>query len=230
MPVPPDPAVRSAHFRVCTFACFSGWGVWMLAAAVVLFVWSGFKQTWVVNAGDLKTVEGTVVDYKSQQTSQRYPGGGSGRRFRGSTGAINILRIQLPGGAITEFSSHTWVRPPRNGWQRGQPIRVRHDGLRDLYEVVVAGETLQDVASTQRLRSEGEPRAAAAFAALFLLVWLGVHGRSASLSRISAVSAASQPLRASPPRRMTPPTTAKSLKSLGRDRVTSEKENASAAP
>ena len=161
----------------------------MLAAAGVLFVWSGVKQARVAEVDDLTTVEGTVVDYKSQPTSQRYPGGGSGRRFRGSTGNINILRIQLPEGVITEFSSRTWVRPPRNGWQRGRPIRVQHDGDRNLYEVVVAGETLQDVAATQRLRAK-ESRGPQPFAVLFLLAGVTCSAVGFILSRLGGQSSA----------------------------------------
>lgn len=183
-------APRSIYARSRLFR----WGSWLLLLSAVLFVWSGVKQASVAQRGELQTVAGTVVDYKSQRTTQRYMGGGSGRRFRGDTGSINILRLRKPDGTITEFSSRTWIRPPRRGWIAGQPIRVQHDQLRDLYEVIVAGETLQDLAATQLLRRK-ESKGPQPFAVLFLVLGLPMVALGFVLTRIgSAPSATFHPI------------------------------------
>lgn len=62
-----------------------------------------------------------------------------------------VLRIQKRDGTVAEFTASEWFRTPKAGW-KGQPIRVQHDSLGYLYEIVVAGEVIRDVETTWRYR------------------------------------------------------------------------------
>jgi hypothetical protein len=118
----------------------------------------------------LKTLEGIVIEYRTESAPPRY-GVKSGTRYRGSAQPRNVLRIQPRDGEVTEFISTDWIRPPKFGWRKGQLVRVKYDGRRDLYEVVVGDEILQDVATTQQKRKESG-RSAQTFAVLLLVVGL----------------------------------------------------------
>lgn|GEM_PF-3052664 len=144
------------------------WGVWILIVAAVLIAWNAIKTASVAKVENLQTLEGTVVDYRTGTTSQPY-GVRSGKRYRGSARPLNVLRIETSDGRITEFSSSDWIRPPKFGWRRGVPISVKYSVGRDLYEVVVAGEVLQDVATTQQKR-RAAGQTTRTFAALLLVI------------------------------------------------------------
>ena len=73
------------------------------------------------------------------------------RTVQGNRKLQTVLRIQKRDGAIVEFTASEWFQTPKAGW-RGQPIRVQHDSLGYLYEIVVAGEVIRDVETSVRNR------------------------------------------------------------------------------
>ena len=141
---------KSAYARSRTFR----FGVWALAAAAALIAWHGIQDSLIAKRENLRTVEGIVVEERSTETSGR-------SRVRLSTGGTSnvqgartlktVLRIQKRDGTIAEFTASEWFRTPKAGW-KGQPIRVQHDSLGYLYEIVVAGEVIRDVETTWRYR------------------------------------------------------------------------------
>lgn len=141
---------KSAYARSRIFR----FGVWALAAAAALIVWHGIQDSLIAKRENLRTVEGIVVEERSTETSGR-------SRVRLSTGGTSnvqgtrtlktVLRIQKRDGTIAEFTASEWFRTPKAGW-KGQPIRVQHDSLGYLYEIVLAGEVIRDVETTRRYR------------------------------------------------------------------------------
>lgn len=141
---------KSAYARSRTFR----FGVWALAAAVGLIVWHGIQDSLIAKREDLRTVEGIVVEERSTETSGRSrvklsTGGTSS--VQGTRTLKTVLRIQKRDGTIAEFTAAEWFRTPRAGWE-GQPIRVQHDSLGYLYEIVVAGEVIRDVETSWKYR------------------------------------------------------------------------------
>lgn len=140
----------SAYARSRTFR----FGVWMLAGAVALIVWHGTKDSLIAKRENLRTVEGTVIEHRSTETSGtsrvKLAKGGT-QTIQGSRKLKTVLRIQKREGAIAEFTASEWFRTPKAGWEN-QPIRVQHDSLGYLYEIVVAGEVIRDVETTLRYR------------------------------------------------------------------------------
>lgn len=151
MPVAHSAAPKgSAYARSRTFR----FGVWALAAAVGLIVWHGIQDSLIAKREDLRTVEGIVVEERSTETSGRSrvklsTGGTS--NVQGTRTLKTVLRIQKRDGTIAEFTASEWFRTPKTGWE-GQPIRVQHDSLGYLYEIVVAAEVIRDVETTWRYR------------------------------------------------------------------------------
>jgi hypothetical protein len=141
---------RSAYARSRTFR----FGVWMLAGAVALIVWHGIQDSLIAKRENLRTVEGTVVEHRSTETSGtsrvKLARGGT-QTIQGSRKLRTVLRIRKRDGAIAEFTASEWFRTPKEGWEN-QPIRVQHDSLGYLYEIVVAGEVIRDVETTWRYR------------------------------------------------------------------------------
>ena len=159
------------------------WGVCLLVLAALLTGWASIKGATTATPGDLQTVEGTLIEYARGTTSRQH-GARLGKRHRGSSRPANLLRIQKPDGALAEFSSRDWITPPKLGWHKGQPIRVKHDSRGMLYEVVVGNETLRNVATTmqQREAERGDIDRIAAFslaigAALTLAGYFGSRQR-----------------------------------------------------
>jgi hypothetical protein len=152
MPVASPAAIpkRSAYARSRTFRL----GVWMLAGAVALIVWHGVQDLMIAKRENLRTVEGIVVEERSSETS----GTSRVKLARGGTQSIQgnrklktVLRIQKRDGTIAEFTASEWFPTPKGGWEN-QPIRVQHDSLGYLYEIVVAGEVIRDVETSYRNR------------------------------------------------------------------------------
>jgi hypothetical protein len=124
----------------------------MLALAAVLIGWNAIKGARVAKAKNLRALDGSVIEYRTGTASQRY-GVTSGKRFRGSAQPVNVLRIQTADGKVTEFSSSDWIHPPTLGWRRGQPIRVKYDSGRDLYE-----DSARDLPLHSRAQLSSGPR------------------------------------------------------------------------
>lgn len=152
MPIANSAAVpkKSAYARSRTFRL----GVWALAAAAVLIVWHGIRDSLITKRENLQTVEGIVIEERSSET----PGRSRVRLSTGGTSNVQgtrtlktVLRIQKRDGTIAEFTASEWFRTPKAGW-KGQPIRVQHDSMGYLYEIVVAGEVIRDVETTWRYR------------------------------------------------------------------------------
>ena len=61
-------AKTSAYARSRIFR----WGVWMLALAAVLIAWNAIKGARVAKAENLRTIEGSVIEYRTGTASQRY--------------------------------------------------------------------------------------------------------------------------------------------------------------
>ena len=148
--VPPPPAKTSAYSRSRTFRI----GVWALAGAAGLIAWHAIKDTMIARDEKLFTVEGTVIEHRTTQSSGqnrvRMRGLGT-TRIQGHYERKTFLQIRKRDGAIAKFSASEWFPTPRSGWQ-GQPIRVRHDGAGNLYEITVADEIVRDVETTRKYR------------------------------------------------------------------------------
>lgn len=141
---------KSAYARSRTFR----FGVWALAAATGLILWHAIQDSLIAKRENLRTVEGTVVEQRSTET----PGRSRVKLSSGGTSSIQgartlktLLRIQKRDGTIAEFTASEWFRTPKAGWE-GQPIRIQHDSLGYLYEIVVAGEVIRDVETSWRNR------------------------------------------------------------------------------
>ena len=140
----------SAYSRSRTFRL----GVWALAGAAVLIAWHAIRDGMVAGNEKLFTTEGTVVEHRSTETSSdnrvRLRSGGT-NRMQSQRELKTYLRIQKRDGTIADFTAEEWFPTPQRGWQ-GQPIRVQHDSRGNLYEIVVAGEVVRDVATTRKYR------------------------------------------------------------------------------
>jgi hypothetical protein len=97
----------------------------------------------MVNSTDeskkLTIVEGTVIDYTAPDPAS-HPSWTETKRIAG------ILRIKKKDGTTAEFAAWQPLSPPKSGWQKGQSVRIKHDTVRMLREVIVAGEVLQPLA------------------------------------------------------------------------------------
>jgi hypothetical protein len=126
----------------------------MLAGAVAIIAWHAIKDSLIAKRENLRTVEGTVVEHRSSETSGnsrvKLAKGGT-QRIQGSRQLKTVLRIQKRDGSIVEFTASEWFPTPRAGW-KNQPIRVQHDSLGYLYEIVVAGEVIRDVETSWKNR------------------------------------------------------------------------------
>lgn len=126
----------------------------MLAGAVALIAWHAIKDSLIAKRENLRTVEGTVVEHSSTETSGtsrvKLATGGT-QRMQGTRQLKTVLRIQKRDGAIAEFTASEWFPTPKRGW-KGQPIRIQHDSLGYLYEIVVAGEVIRDVETSWKNR------------------------------------------------------------------------------
>lgn len=141
---------KSAYARSRTFR----FGVWALAAAAGLIVWHAAQDSLIAKRENLRTVEGTVVEHRSTETSGRSRvklSSGGTSSLRGTRTLKTVLRIQKRDGTIAEFTASEWFQTPKAGW-KGQPIRVQHDSLGYLYEIVVAGEVIRDVETSWKNR------------------------------------------------------------------------------
>lgn len=141
---------KSAYARSRTFRL----GVGMLAGAAALIAWHAVRDSLIAKRENLRTVEGTVVEHRSSETSgtSRVKLAKDGTQsIQGSRQLKTVLRIQKRDGAIVEFTASEWFPTPKAGWER-QPIRVQHDSLGYLYEIVVAGEVIRDVETSWRNR------------------------------------------------------------------------------
>jgi hypothetical protein len=126
----------------------------MLAGAGALIAWHAIKDSLIAKRENLRTVEGTVVEHRWTETSGKSRvklAKGGTQSIQGSRQLQTVLRIQKRDGAIVEFTASEWFRTPKSGWEN-QPIRVQHDSLGYLYEIVVAGEVIRDVETTWRYR------------------------------------------------------------------------------
>lgn len=144
------PKKKSAYARSRTFR----FGVWALAAAAALIVWHAIQDSLIAKRENLQTVEGIVVEHRSTETSGRSGvklSTGGTNRIQGARRLETVLRIQKRDGTITEFSASEWFRTPKSGWN-GQPIRIQHDSLGYVYEIIVAGEVTRDVETSRRNR------------------------------------------------------------------------------
>jgi hypothetical protein len=121
---------------------------------VAIIAWHAIKDSLIAKRENLRTVEGTVIEHRSSETSgrsrARLSSGGTSN-VQGSRQLQTVLRIQKRDGAIDEFTASEWFRTPKAGW-RGQPIRVQHDSLGFLYEIVVAGEIIRDIETSWKNR------------------------------------------------------------------------------
>jgi hypothetical protein len=146
---PPLPKT-SAYSRSRTFRL----GVWALAAAAALIAWHAIKDGMVAGNERLFTEEGTVVEHRSTETRGenrvRLRTGGT-NTIQGQRQLKTYLRIKKRDGTIAEFSAPEWFPTPKAGWE-GQRIRVQHDSLGNLYEIVVAGEVVRDAETTRKYR------------------------------------------------------------------------------
>ena len=139
---------RSAAFR---------WGVWTVALAVVLIIWSSLGDP--LNREKLQTAEGTLVDY------------GPGPVPSSTQRPLNLLRLQKPDGTLVMFGSWEPLRAPKAGWQKGQPIRVKHDVRDKLHQVVIADEVILDIPQTQP-KENGQSKIARLLGILLFLIGL----------------------------------------------------------
>jgi hypothetical protein len=126
-------------------------GVCLLAVAALLLGWNAIKDSRIADSADLQTVEGTLIEYRA---GRRMPQRGfrPAKRFRLRARPADVLRIQKADGATAEFSSRERIAPPKSGWRKGEPVRVKHDSRGNIYELVVGDETLRDLASTVERR------------------------------------------------------------------------------
>lgn len=141
---------KSAYARSRTFR----FGVWALAAAAGLIIWHAIQDSLIAKRENLQTVEGTVVEHRSTETSGRSRvklSSGGTSSIQGARTLKTLLRIQKRDGTIAEFTASEWFPTPGAGW-RGQPIRVQHDSLGYLYEIVVAREVIRDVETSWKNR------------------------------------------------------------------------------
>ncbi len=141
---------KSAYARSRTFR----FGVWALAGAAGLIIWHAIQDSLIAKRESLRTVEGIVVEHRSTETSRRSRvklSTGGTTSVQGTRALKTVLRIQKHDGTIADFTASEWFRTPRAGWNR-QPIRVQHDSLGYLYEIVVAGEVIRDVETSWRNR------------------------------------------------------------------------------
>lgn len=126
----------------------------MLTGAVALIAWHAIQDSLVAKRENLRTVEGIVVEHRSTETSGKTRvklATGGTQRMQGSRQLKTTLRIQKRDGAIVEFTASEWFPTPKAGWEN-QPIRVQHDSLGYLYEIVVAGEVIRDVETSWKNR------------------------------------------------------------------------------
>ena len=168
-------------------------GVCLFVVAALLMGWNAIKDSRIPDPADLQTVEGTLIEYRA---GRRMPQRGfkPARQFRPRARPANVLRIQKADGATAEFSSRERIGPPKSGWHKGEPIRVKHDSRGNIYEVVVGDETLRDVATTMQ-RGEEEHAAIERIATVILFIGasLTVIGYFASRQRESARSRLPRP-------------------------------------
>ena len=94
----------------------------MLAGAVALIAWHAIQDSLIAKRENLRTVEGTVVEHRSSETSgnTRVRTRGGMRTVQGNRKLQTVLRIQKRDGAIVEFTASEWFQTPKAGW-RGQP-------------------------------------------------------------------------------------------------------------
>jgi hypothetical protein len=126
----------------------------MLAGAGALIAWHAIKDSLIAKRENLRTVEGTVVEHRSTETSGKSRvklAKGGTQSIQGSRQLQTVLRIQKPDGVIVEFTASEWFPTPKAGW-KNQPIRIQHDSLGYLYEIVVAGEVIRDVETSWKNR------------------------------------------------------------------------------
>jgi hypothetical protein len=126
----------------------------MLAGAVALIAWHAIKDSLIAHRENLKTVEGTVVEHRSTETSGKSRvklARGGTQSIQGTRQLKTMLRIQKGDGTVAEFTASEWFPTPKRGWE-GQPIRIQHDSLGYLYEIVVAGEVIRDVETSWKNR------------------------------------------------------------------------------
>jgi hypothetical protein len=126
----------------------------MLAGAVALIAWHAIKDSLITKRENLRTVEGTVIEHRSTETSAKTRvklARGGTQSMQGTRQLKTVLRIQKRDGTIAEFTASEWFPTPKRGWE-GQPIRIQHDSLGYLYEIIVAGEVIRDVETTWKYR------------------------------------------------------------------------------
>jgi len=126
----------------------------MLAGAVALIAWHAIRDSLIAKRENLRTVEGIVVEHRSSETSGKSRvklAKGGTQSLQGNRKLKTVLRIQKHDGAIAEFNASEWFPTPKAGW-KNQPIRVQHDSLGYLYEIVVAGEVIRDVETSWKNR------------------------------------------------------------------------------
>ena len=148
------PGVPAKSGSVYTSSRLFRYGLWALAAALVLILWHALSDTMIAGREKLHTIEGTVVEHRSTET----PGGNKVRLRSGGTNRIQgqpeqhtLLRIRQRNGTVAEFSASEWFPTPKAGWD-GQLIRVQYDDRNNLYGIEVAGEVIRDVETSRRNR------------------------------------------------------------------------------
>ncbi len=150
-PVLPPPLKKpSAYARSRLFR----WGVWALAGAAGVILWGAIKDAMIAGKEKLFTLEGVVLEERSIETgggSRVRLGTGGSARIQGQPTQKTFLKVRSNEGLVKEFTESEWYRTPKAGWVN-QPIRMQYDSFGRIYEIVVAGEVIRDVETTQKYR------------------------------------------------------------------------------
>jgi hypothetical protein len=150
-PALPQPREKSSAYA--RSRCFR-WGVWALAAALVLIIWGAIKDSMIADKAKLFTLNGVVLEERSTETgggTRVRLGTGGSARMQGDRKQTMYLKVRSKEGLVKEFTESEWYQTPKAGWVN-QPIRMQYDSLGRIYEIEVAGELIRSAETTVKYR------------------------------------------------------------------------------